>query len=133
MPGYKLNRSIWILFFVFFALIINSLFSNISGIPSYNAFAINHFALIVFSIIFLIKLFFNLPETNVIDYPFFWIVIGVFSCSVINFPLFYLLDLLIKFNENTINTRWLTNLRPLGYSIMYFMFSMAFKIPKNEK
>ena len=133
MPGYKLAKLIWGLFFVFFVLILNSLFSNISSIPSYTAFAINHFALIIFSIIFLVKLFFNLPETNVIDFPIFWIVIGVLSCSVINFPLFSLLDLLSKLKENNVNTWWLTNLRPLGYSIMYFMFSIAFKISKNEK
>jgi hypothetical protein len=128
MPGYKSNRLLWILFFVFLAFVINSLFSNIPSIPSYNAFAINHFALIVFSMIFLIKLFFNLPETNVVEYPLFWVVVGVLSCSVINFPLFYLLDVLTKLNENSDNTWWLTNLRPLGYSIMYFMFSIAFKI-----
>jgi hypothetical protein len=132
MPGYKSAKLIWGLFFVFFALILNSLFSNVPSIPSYNAFAINHFALIIFSIIFLVKLFFNLPETNVIDFPIFWIVIGVLSCSVINFPLFYLLDLLSKLKENNVNTWWLTNIRPLGYSIMYFMFSIAFKISKNE-
>lgn len=128
MPGNKSKRLIWGLFFVFFTFIINSLFSNISSIPSYNAFAINHFALIIFSTIFLIKLFFNLPQTNVVQYPLFWLVIGILSCSVINFPLFYLLDVLTKSNENNDSTWWLTNIRPLGYSVMYFMFSVAFKI-----
>lgn len=127
-PSKKSKSYLWVILLLFSSLMLYQIFVNSIEEPVYSAFAVNHFGLIFFSLIFLIKLFLFLPETNIAIFPMFWVVLGILFCSVINFPLFYLLNYLTNTNHNSSETFWVTNLRPIGYSIFYFMLTIAFNL-----
>ncbi len=127
MPDKKSYFILWILFFLFLIGIISSILFSAKNNPNNIAFAVNHFGLIIFSIIFFKKLFYNLPEKNIFNYSTFWIVTGIVFCSVVSFPLFYFVDFLIKSSMYNEDNRLFFNIRPFSYGVMHIFFSKAFK------
>ncbi len=106
---------------IFFLLINKNL-----KIPIQSAFALNHFGLICYGTVYLIKIFFKIPEKLITEIPSFWVVMGVLICSTLSFPFVSILDFLRQ-NGIVYNNLLILNLPNIGYSIMYLFFIKAFK------
>ncbi len=132
--GDRKGNNIFILAYVvsLIAIILLLVINNLR-FPIQSAFALNHFGLIFFSIIFLLKLFQNIPEQLITSIPSFWVVMGVLICSCLSFPFISILDFINKTGINYKNNILLLNLPNIGYSIMYLFFIKAFKCSTKKQ
>jgi hypothetical protein len=105
MPN-KRGRGLLIALFMilFFLLIFNILIREVDkSIQNSQAFAINCFGLFIFSIIYFFKLFKVIPEIRITSDPIFWVIIGVFSFSIMSSPVFIVTGFFYKIDpENRI-------------------------------
>jgi hypothetical protein len=133
MPNKKGRGLLIALFmFLFSLLIFNILIKEADkSIQNYQAFAINCFGLLVFSIIYFFKLFKVIPEIRITSDPNFWVIIGVFSCSIMSSPIFIVTGFFYKIDpENRILI--LIGLLPsLGFTTLHLFLIKAILCTKK--
>jgi hypothetical protein len=122
----KILKYLYLLFTFFLIVIIYLLIKRSKSHTIQSAFAINHLGLVIFSLIYFIKLFNDIPDKDLLKDSNFWIVIGIFFCSIVSYPLISLADYLsinkINLNSNVL----LLNVPIFCYSIMHLMFIKSF-------
>lgn len=122
--GYKL---IFLIYFLFLLLMLLTLFSKNIYSPIQRAFAINYFGLAVFSIIYLYKLFQNVPNKVITNIPTFWVVMGILISASFGFPLIFIIDYIRKIGIDFSNNLILVNLPNIGYALFYLFLIKSFK------
>lgn len=91
-----------------------------------KAFSLNHFGLISMSLIYLFFLSKNLPEISIMKLPDFWIVLGIVSCSLINFPIMLTLGYFFDVSLNSKLNYLVSSINPLGYFVQYSLMTYSF-------
>ena len=133
MPNKKGSQLLVALFIILFSLLVFNIFKKEldKSIQNYQAFAINCFGLLLFSIIYFFKLFKVIPEVRITSDPIFWVVIGVFSCSIISSPIFIVTGFFYKIDpENRFLI--LVGLMPsLGFTTLHFFLIKAILCTKK--
>lgn len=133
MPNKKGRQLLIALFIILFSLLVFNIFKKEldKSIQNYQAFAINCFGLLLFSIIYFFKLFKVIPEVRITSDPIFWVVIGVFSCSIISSPIFIVTGFFYKIDpENRFLI--LVGLMPsLGFTTLHFFLIKAILCTKK--
>ena len=133
MPDKKGQFLLWIIFFILLFVIIVDIFSNNSYSPIHSAFAFNHFGLIILSLVYLYKTFNNISDINILHLPGFWIVMGVFFCSTVSFPIYSLLDYFLKDSFLFKHSFLLSYVPTFSYSVMYLLFIKGFICAMQQK
>lgn len=133
MPDKKGLLLLWTIFLILLSTIVINILSNNIYNPNHSAFAINHFGLIIFSLVYLFKTFNNISNKNILDFPEFWIVMGVFFCSTVSFPIYSLLDFFLKDSFLFKHSFLLSYAPTFSYSIMYLLFIKAFICAMQRK
>ena len=125
MPDKKGKKLLFIVSILFVCLITFLLLRDDKNTFHTIPFGFNQVSLLFTSSIFIYKLFKNIPDRNLFKYPFFWIVIGVFICSIITFPVFLLAEYLIETNSLFQSNYFLANITIIGYILMHLFFIKA--------
>ncbi len=134
MPDKKSHVILKMNYFLSITLILILLYLMDSNKINYLAFATSHISLLLSSIIYLHKLYNNIPDKNLKSYPPFWIVIGILFCSVISFPLYLFVDYLRFYNIQFQDFIVLSNLPVFSYIVMHVFFIKAFlcSLPQHK-
>lgn len=90
MPNNKGRYFLITQFVILFSFLLYNIFIREvdKSVQNSQAFAINSFGLLILSIIYFYKLFKGSSEIKITSDPIFWVVIGVFSFSIMSSPVF---------------------------------------------
>jgi hypothetical protein len=127
LPDRKGNKLIFFLYLLFLCLIFLALSSKNIHLPIQPAFALNYFALAIFSIIYLYKLFQNVPHKVITNIPTFWVAMGILISASFGFPLIFIIDYIRKIGVDFSNNLILVNLPNIGYSLFYLFLIKSIK------
>jgi len=133
MPNKKSRQLLIALFIILFSLLIFSIFKNDldKSVQNSKAFAINCFGLLIFSIIYFFKLFKVIPEKRITTDPTFWVVIGVFSFSIISSPLLIVTGFFYKIDPVNRVLILLGLMPSLGFTTLHFFLIKAILCTKK--
>jgi len=133
MPNKKGRQLLIALFVILFSLLIFNIFKKDFNktLQNYQAFAINCFGLLIFSIVYFFKLFKVIPEKRITTDPIFWVIIGVFSCSIISSPIFIVTGFFYKIDPENRVLMLVGLLPPLGFTILHFFLIKAILCAKK--
>ncbi len=124
---------------LFFNLFVLLLMISVFFIPDakytemkMRVFSLNHFGLISMSLIYLFVISKNLPEVSILNLPSFWIVLGIVSCSLINFPIMLTLGYFFYVSQKKKINCLVSAINPLGYFIQYSFITYSFLCNKEK-
>jgi len=133
MPN-KSGRGLLIaLFLILFSLLIFNILIKEADklIQNSQAFAINCFGLLIFSIIYFFKLFKVIPEIRITSDPIFWVIIGVFSCSIMSSPVFIVTGFFYKIDPENRIFILIGLMPPLGFMTLHLFLIKAILCTKK--
>ena len=122
----KNRNAMIVIFSIFLMMIIFLVSTKNKSFPIQSAFATNHLGLAIFSLFYLIKLFREIPDKDLMKDSNFWIVIGVFFCSIVSYPLISLADYLSIHKISLSTNILLLNVPIFCYSVMHLLFIKSF-------
>lgn len=124
LPNKKYNWYLFIIFFIFLSVILYLLFTrNVYRQISF-AFAVSNLGLIIFCIIYYVRLFNNIPTIDLKREPSFWIITGIFFCMSAQIPSTGFYDFIQK-DINISTARILYSISLFCYAIMHLFFIKA--------
>ena len=133
MPDKKWRQLLIALLIILFSILVFNIFIKESdkSIQNRQAFAINCIGLLIFSIIYFFKLFKVIPEVKITSDPIFWVIIGVFSYSIISSPVFIVTGFFYKIDPDN-KVLILVGLLPsLGFTTLHFFLIKAILCTKK--
>ncbi len=133
MPNKKSRQFLIALFIILFTLLIFNIFKKDldKSLQNSQAFAINCFGLLLYSIIYFFKLFKVIPEKRITTDPTFWVVIGVFSSSIISSPIFIVTGFFYKIDPVNRVLILIGLLPSLGFITLHFFLIKAILCTKK--